>query len=302
MNYKIGIMVIDYDLYIKNFSQIKSEIRKGNINVTAITNGWMTQSRIGLMDGFRYYDLEIFLKMPYDYLIVAAGKDDFLDVKEKMTGLFRGAKTVLPVEIFGILDFDFLGYIKLLNSKPSIISFNCWGGLTYSYLHMEFYSPTINTRFENEESYLKFISNLDHYLTTELIEAGTEYEEEIGEYPVGVLDDVQIKFVHYKEFKDAENKWNERKQRINRDNIICMLFTEKPEMAVLLDRTDKYRKIIFTAGDYGVKSQIDVSALCDMSKLTAAGCTFMAANGELHLYDVIGLLNGNEDYVQTCLR
>ncbi len=304
MGIRIGIMVVDYDIYLKVLSRIKNEISKGRIEVIAITNGWLTNSSIGIMDGFKYFDLGIFLGISFDYLIVAAGDDEFVMLKNKLGNRIRcGVDRVLSVRIFEIIDFDFSEYAKLLESKVSIISYNCWGGLTYAYLHLRFNSPTINTRFENEEHYIKFVSDLDHYLSVEPVFDGTEYEDAIGEYPAGKIDDVRIRFVHYKSFKEAVRKWNERKQRINRDNIFLMLFTENREIARSFDKTGDYRKVVFTAGDYGVKSQIDLSALFEISQLSAVGrYAVLAANGELHLYNAIKMLNGDGDFIETKLR
>ena len=38
--------------------------------------------------------------------------------------------------------------------------------------------------------------------------------------PIGILDDVEIVFLHYKTKEEAEEKWNRRKERVNFDNII----------------------------------------------------------------------------------
>ncbi len=304
MSSTVGIMVVDYDLYLGQLSGIKNEIKKENIEVAAITNGWMTHSNLGVMDGFCYFDLDSFFRVKFDYLIVAANDEEFRDIKQKVGSIVPGgADSVFPVGIFGIMDFDFTRYTSLAKSNISIISYNCWGGLTYANLKLKFMSPTINTRFENEEHYLRFISNLDHYLSTEIKNDGTEFEEEIGEYPVGLMDDVRIRFVHYKSFDEAVSIWNERKQRINRDNLFFMLYTEKPEMAKLFDETIDYNKVVFTAGDFGVKCQVDLTPLFEISSLTTIGhYAFMAANEELHLYDAIKMLNGDMDYLETRLR
>ena len=39
------------------------------------------------------------------------------------------------------------------------------------------------------------------------------------EKPIGLLDDVEIIFLHYTSTKDAKEKWERRKKRINYDNI-----------------------------------------------------------------------------------
>ena len=38
--------------------------------------------------------------------------------------------------------------------------------------------------------------------------------------PIGILNDVEIVFLHYKSEEEAKEKWDRRKARINWDNII----------------------------------------------------------------------------------
>ncbi len=304
MKYKIGIMVIDYDVYIGNLPCIKHEIEKSNIEVIAITNGWLTQSNIGLMDGFRYYDVSVFLQMPYDYLIIASQKEDFWTIRGKIGNRIHcGVEAIFSSYIFDIIDFDFKQYIELVKSKVSIISINCLGGITYANLFLEFMSPTINLRFENEEHFLRFISNMDYYFSQNIEYDGTECEEEIGEYPAGRIDDVRIRFVHYKSFEEAVDKWNKRKSRVNKNNILLMMFTENPVAAKSFAAIEDFRKVVFTAGDYGVENQIDLSPMFDICSLSDAGkIALLTANGELHLYNAIKMLNGYGDYLETRIR
>ena len=46
----------------------------------------------------------------------------------------------------------------------------------------------------------------------------TQAETKEG-YPVGFLGDVEIRFIHYGTFEEAVWKWEERKKRINWDNL-----------------------------------------------------------------------------------
>lgn len=45
-------------------------------------------------------------------------------------------------------------------------------------------------------------------------------------YPIGVLDDVRIYFQHYETESEAQKKWEQRKARINYDNLF-ILFTDR---------------------------------------------------------------------------
>lgn len=114
----------------------------------------------------------------------------------------------------------------LKNKNFTIISNNCWGGAVYQRYGLQYLTPTVGLCFFADE-YLKFVSNLKYYLTLDLKFITKEksryyefYSEKDKYYPIGVLGDIEICFVHYKSEKEAYEKWNRRKQRINWNNII----------------------------------------------------------------------------------
>ena len=110
--------------------------------------------------------------------------------------------------------------IKLKNKYPTIISSNCNGGMILHDLGLRFNTPTINLYFESAD-YIKFVSDLDKYLLLELTEIKSDKP-----YPVGKLGDIFVYFMHYSSFEDAKEKWNERKRRVNKDNLFLM-YTDK---------------------------------------------------------------------------
>lgn len=129
--------------------------------------------------------------------------------------------------------FDFCYEIKRFFVKRSIkirnftiISNNCWAGRVYQYLDMPYLSPTVGLYFFAPD-YIKFVSNLKYYLDTplEFIKAeDSKYFDELKEKnqldkPIGVLDDVEIVFLHYKSQEEALEKWNRRKNRVNFDDV-----------------------------------------------------------------------------------
>lgn len=116
---------------------------------------------------------------------------------------------------------------SIKNKDFSIISNNCWAGRVYQYLDMPYLSPTAGLYFFAPD-YIKFVSDLKKYLDTPLRFIKPEeskYYDEIKkrnqiDKPIGILDDVEIVFLHYKTKEEAEEKWNRRKDRVNYDNII----------------------------------------------------------------------------------
>lgn len=144
------------------------------------------------------------------------------------------------------LDAELRDSIKSRNF--TVISQNCLGGVLYHCLGMKFLSPTINCCFDGPD-FIRFAQNLPRYLEMDMVEVITDKKT----YPVGRLDDVYIYFVHYHTFKEAKQKWDARKKRINYDNIV-VIGTDRDGMLLDngLEEFDKipYRKIMYTAKKY----------------------------------------------------
>ena len=104
---------------------------------------------------------------------------------------------------------------QLKNSNFSVISQNCIGGVFYHDMEIQFLSPTINLFFK-EPDFVRFVQNLHYYINLEI----EMYWEE--EYPIGILDDVTVYFMHYGSCHEAKMNWDKRKKRINWDKIIIL--------------------------------------------------------------------------------
>ncbi|MFR3559785.1 MAG: DUF1919 domain-containing protein [Paraclostridium sordellii] len=132
---------------------------------------------------------------------------------------------------------------KLKNKNFTIISQNCIGGTIYHDLGHKFMSPTINLFFDSKD-FIKFVSNIKYYIGLDL-----EFIESDKTYPVAKLDDITINFVHYENRIHAHKKWNERKQRINYENIFIIM-TDRDgcnyETLKSFDNLEYENKVIFT--------------------------------------------------------
>jgi len=106
----------------------------------------------------------------------------------------------------------------LENENFTILSNNCVGSLITNDLNHKFLTPTVNL-FMSTNDFVKLISNLDHYLKLEIIKVDSESKN----YPIGMLDDITIHFMHYKNITEAKKKWNERKQRIVKENLFILM-------------------------------------------------------------------------------
>ena len=119
------------------------------------------------------------------------------------------------------------------------------------------------------EDYIKFVYNLKHYLSIEpqfVTYKESRYRNILEarggsniKCPVGIIDDIEIIFLHYKTFEEAREKWARRKARINWDNIFFKM-SEQNECALqhllAFDNLPTNKKFVFTHKDYKLRSQI----------------------------------------------
>lgn len=162
----------------------------------------------------------------------------------------------------------------------------------YRFFNVPYDSPTIGLYFFSED-YIKFISNFERYINLPLriISAkDSKWRKELERkkemnVPVGVIDDVEIIFLHYKTPEEAEEKWNRRKTRIHWNNIFIKMTEQNLctiEHLKTFDALPFKRKFVFTSEDYGLESQV----VC--SEWTGKG---EVSNDTLHFRKYVDLIN-----------
>lgn len=131
----------------------------------------------------------------------------------------------------------------------SIFSNNCLAGVFYHDAQRRFTTPTINTAMDGED-FLRFLENPRHYLDCPM-----EFVEFPGHnYPIAHIDDIEVRFVHYKTPQEAEEKWRQRTQRILWDNLYIVATNHDgcntDEAMVRFDRLPYKNKIMYVSGEY----------------------------------------------------
>ncbi len=134
--------------------------------------------------------------------------------------------------------------LRLKNKTFTLFSSNCNGGCICHDLGLQFRSPFVNL-YLNAEDYIKFLKDPKFYL-----EAPLEFTDN-GEkpYPVGVLKDITLHFMHYHSPHEAEEAWNRRKKRIDWNNLFILWADKDGCTEELLQQFDAlpYRnKAVFT--------------------------------------------------------
>lgn len=139
---------------------------------------------------------------------------------------------------------------KLTAERFSLICQNCIGGVFYHEMGMQFLSPTINL-FIREPDFIRFVSSLEDYLKEELV---MSWEEE---YPVGILRDVRIDFMHYDTCTQAKTDWERRKCRILKNRIVVMATDRNGFDGRCFEQWKRlpYKKILFTANPAYAKEE-----------------------------------------------
>nr|WP_325182954.1 DUF1919 domain-containing protein [uncultured Oscillibacter sp.] len=140
---------------------------------------------------------------------------------------------------------------RLRRSDFSIICTNCIGGVMYHDLSLEFLTPTVNLTISMPDL-VKLAGNLKWYMEQPLLEL------DLGKpYPVAQLgegdDSIQVDFIHYDTFQDAQEKWEERKRKINYDRLVLIGAEKQGCNYEILRRFDQLpwpNKLIFTRVPY----------------------------------------------------
>lgn len=178
------------------------------------------------------------------------------------------------------------------NKDFTIIASNCWGTSVYEDLGVKYNSPTIGLFFM-APCYIKFIYNLRYYTSIPL--SFTEKSRYFGEdrsYPIGLIDDIEIHFFHYKDKAEAKVKWERRIKRINYSNLF-FAFTDKSLCSVreieLFDKFVADNKVFFSAKNYsGISSLV---WLKDYKDDDTIGDIYTQRHICRKYFDVIGWLN-----------
>lgn len=146
---------------------------------------------------------------------------------------------------------------KRLKTKDfTIISNNCWGAWVYRNYNLPYLSPTIGL-FIMPKDYLRFINNLEYYLKKCKLKfidfKSSKYydyfnsQDKLINYPIGLLDDIEIFFVHYKSREEAKEKWERRVKRVNWNNLIIKFNDQNgcgEKEIIEFNKINKYKKML----------------------------------------------------------
>lgn len=287
---------LDYNRYI---NVIKYREMLGEIKVIGITG---KDKLYTCLDGYPFIQFNDIERYNIDYIIVTSERY-YNEISIQAYRLGFGEGKLILARAFCLPEFRFGKYIKLLQSKVSIISNNCWGGITYHALGMKFLSPFVNM-FESDQDYLRLLGRPQYYLQQRLKFKEFRYNELLKQkYPLCELGDIELHFNHYANMEDVEQRWYERIERINWDNLFIMMYTEEQEVLEKFDKLNYLKKVCFVPFKSSLQSAffLKVSACEEMRRVPFWEIVNKTAYGSFHDYDTIELLEyGKANHGRLC--
>ncbi|WP_396638424.1 DUF1919 domain-containing protein [Maribacter sp. R77961] len=167
---------------------------------------------------------------------------------------------------------------RLKNKEFVLISRNCWGGQVYQWLGLPYNTPFVGL-FLFGPCYMKLLNDFDRYMKLDLKFCEiSKYPEAYNDYPIGVLDDIEIHFQHYESPEEATEKWSRRKERMlkfkNKDNYffsICDRRRVTDDDITAFHKLDFKNKISFSFKKLkGLSNREHIKFIQDLSKKKGA--------------------------------
>jgi len=279
-------------VYRNNIDLIKRLEARGEFRVCGITSDdTAIKERI---DGYPFVHKQELRSDMFDYCFVAVQNYEDVLKEASLRGIEKDK--LLPIRLLSIPYFSLEQYIRLKNSRLTILSSFCWGGICYNHLGLEFLSPTINMFFSEKEFNI-FLKKIEFYLSQPLEYVGDEYEINLKRnYPVGRLADVKLYFNHYVDFEQAKIDWERRKQRMNMDNLLIIHMAQKKETVEEFDALPYKNKLIFVPFECELQSAFNLPYEKERDGMYFGMKCNKIANDQLPYFDLIKFLNHEEDY------
>lgn len=116
------------------------------------------------------------------------------------------------------------------------------------------------------------------------------------QYPIGVLDDVEVHFRHYQTEREALEKWSRRVKRVNFNNLF-VIFVDRGFKNEYFERFDSLKfekKILFSFRSLASKFTILVDDFADTDDM---GESSQSRNYEKNI-DLVKWLNGVSNFLK----
>lgn len=213
--------------YNSHLNLLKVYEEKGDIEIVAVTAkdvpDYNTLDSWTIVSANDIYDLE------YDYILIFNAQF-FSEIKNSIVSMGIEANKILNGKILDLPYFEWEKYLEIYNSRISIISCNCWGGMLYKTLGMECLSPFKNLWVDAGElcdcfEQLEQLSKIEPIFDSWDVDIHSNCR-----YPVGRIEKIKIHFNHETSWDNALENWNRRVKKINFGNLFLAIYTEDYEV------------------------------------------------------------------------
>lgn len=275
--------------YSNNIVLLKQAELNGDITIDGITSN---DRYVTSIDGIKFIRKEDIIQEQYDVVVLMLERVNRWMARPEINELL-GDIVIVNGDVLNVLGFSFDKYVKLYRSKLSVMASTCWGAIVCNKLGLPFLTPLVNLNMSNQD-YFKLMNNPNKYLNAEFNQVGTGYNEvDCFHYPIGGLKDIRINFVHYRNYTDAVEKWKERVERINWDNVLVSTYTDDVKVAEEFERLPYDKKFCFVSFETDLPSCYSIKVdnyHTENEKKILSDMYFEAVTGRYTLFDIWDLV------------
>ena len=226
MKYKIAVWGLG-GAYARLLPSLLRQVERGEIEVVGVID--KAFQGITSLDGYRLCDAHELPDLDFDYLLISSHR--FFDeiAAEAMGEYGVQREKIVPGRVFFIPGFEFGLYARVKESRISIVSNNCWGGVVSNALGLQGLSPFKNA-YMRRPDYLRLLADIRRYCETcELEYVRDDVDARGVQHPVMRLGDVEIHFNHDTDHDKIRSDWARRLARMNWNNMLASFYTNNPD-------------------------------------------------------------------------
>lgn len=186
-----------------------------------------------------------------------------------------------------------------------IISNNCWGAEVYKEFSLEYNTPFVGL-FIPPLDFVKLCNALPSYLEKELrfVSKSKFPDYQKINYPLALLEDVEIHFVHYKSEEEAVSKWNRRRERMPGNTELFCIKGDDRELSDWKYFTAAwnkipYQKIFFSkTNDTAIQNLVWLSEYSRKNSIPDGKALYKVSKNHIN----IGKLLSNQPYRRSLIE
>jgi len=273
-----------YNKYINLVKRLDGE----EFDVVGVTSSLNTHYT--MLDGYEIIKREELNDHEIDY-VMAMSDDHFIEILNVAVEQIGIPSTkVFPARVIAVPGFSMEKWSTIANSELSIVSNNCWGGILFNTLGLEYRSPFKNVSFSDED-YIRLLENFNYYMeASPRWDGDWDIDTNSGkQIPLLWLNDVRIRCNHELNPDEAIKTWNRRRKKINYENLLFEMYTESRTVAERFDALNLGNRICFTPFETSMETCVTITKESVDKKYfeTINGMASMKKSNTLNLFSIL---------------